>query len=92
MRPRFAAGWLWGPRACSGHDSMDVIAEAGQDVVGLDLPDIDISSPESVASALDAICPDVVVNAAACTAVDEAERNERLALLVSGEGPHPCHE
>ena len=70
-----------------GHDLMEVIAEAGHEVVGMDLPEIDITSPESVAAALESVRPDVVVNAAAYTAVDAAEEHEDLALRVNGEGP-----
>lgn len=70
-----------------GHDLMSVIAESGHEAVGMDLPEIDITSPDSVAAALDSIRPDVVVNAAAYTAVDAAEEHEDLALLVNGEGP-----
>ena len=70
-----------------GHDLMEVIAEAGHEVVGMDLPEIDITSAESVAAALDTAHPDVVVNAAAYTAVDAAEEHEDLALRVNGEGP-----
>ena len=40
-----------------GHDLMEVIAEAGHDVVGMDLPEIDITSPDSVAAALDRCGP-----------------------------------
>ena len=53
----------------------------------MDLPEIDITSPDSVAAALDSIRPGVVVNAAAYTAVDAAEEHEDLALRVNGEGP-----
>jgi dTDP-4-dehydrorhamnose reductase len=53
----------------------------------MDLPDIDITAPASVAAALDAAQPDVVVNAAAYTAVDAAEEHEDLALRVNGVGP-----
>ena len=70
-----------------GHDLMEVVAEAGHEVVGLDLPEIDITSAASVAAALDATSPDVVVNAAAYTAVDAAEEHEELALRVNGDGP-----
>ena len=81
--------WLViGANGMLGHDLMDVIAMAGHHVVGLDLPNIDITSPESVAAALDVVRPDVVVNAAAYTAVDDAEENEPLAHLVNGEAPH----
>lgn len=82
------ARWLIiGANGMLGHDLMDVVAETGHDVVGMDLPEIDITSAESVGNALDAIVPDVVVNAAAYTAVDAAEENEGLALRVNGDGP-----
>lgn len=70
-----------------GHDLMDVVSLAGHEVVGMDLPDVDITSGNSVAGALESIRPDVVVNAAAYTAVDAAEEHEELALVVNGEGP-----
>ena len=52
-----------------------------------DLPDLDITSPESVAALFDEITPDVVINCAAWTAVDAAEENERGAYAVNAEGP-----
>ena len=67
-----------------GHDLLEVL---DGDVVGMDLPEIDITDPESVAAALAATRPDVVVNAAAYTAVDAAEEHEDVALRVNGEGP-----
>ena len=70
-----------------GHDLMDVVAAAGHEAVGMDLPAIDITDPTSVAAALDATRPDVVVNAAAYTAVDAAEEHEATALQVNGVGP-----
>lgn len=83
-----AKSWLVvGANGMLGHDLVDVISHAGHQVIGLDLPSIDITVSESVAAALDAVNPDVVVNAAAYTAVDDAEENEPLALLVNGEGP-----
>ena len=75
-----------------GHDLMEVVALAGHEVVGMDLPEIDITSRVSVAGALGSVRPDVVVNAAAYTAVDAAEEHEELALLVNGEGPRVLAE
>lgn len=85
--------WLVvGANGMLGHDLLQVIAEAGHDVVGMDLPEVDITSPESVADALGSVRPDVVVNAAAFTAVDAAEEHEDVALRVNGEGPRVLAE
>ena len=70
-----------------GTDLQDVLAHSEDQVVALDLPDIDITSPESVEAALAKHDPDVVVNAAAYTAVDAAEGDEESALRVNGVGP-----
>lgn len=80
--------WLVvGAAGMLGHDLMDVIPRAGHHVVGMDLPEVDITDPGSVAAAMTAAEPDVVVNAAAYTAVDAAEEHEDLALRVNGDGP-----
>jgi dTDP-4-dehydrorhamnose reductase len=75
-----------------GHDLLEVVAGSGHPVVGMDLPEIDITSRESVAAALAAVEPDVVVNAAAYTAVDAAEEHEDIALRVNGDGPRVLAE
>jgi dTDP-4-dehydrorhamnose reductase len=62
-------------------------ALTGEDVVGVDLPDIDITRPASVAATLAAVGPSVVINAAATTAVDAAEKEPLLAWAVNAEGP-----
>ncbi|KRE84580.1 dTDP-4-dehydrorhamnose reductase [Rhodanobacter sp. Soil772] len=45
----------------------------------------DLSIPESLPALLDRVQPDVIVNAAAYTAVDRAEQEEALATRVNGE-------
>ena len=62
-------------------------ARSGDVVLGVDLPDVDITSESSVAAVFDSFSPDVVINCAAWTAVDAAEENEAGALAVNGEGP-----
>ena len=62
-------------------------ARSGDDVRGIDLPDVDITSSDSVAEVFSSFSPDVVINCAAWTAVDAAEENEAGALAVNGEGP-----
>lgn len=48
--------------------------------------ELDITDFDAVASAFRDASPDVVINAAAYTAVDKAEDNEALASLVNGTG------
>jgi len=45
----------------------------------------DLSIPESLPALLDRVQPDVIVNAAAYTAVDRAEQEEALATRINGE-------
>ena len=45
----------------------------------------DLSIPESLPALLDRVRPDMIVNAAAYTAVDRAEQEEALATRVNGE-------
>lgn len=58
-----------------------------EDVTGMDVDEIDITDPVSVTAAFNKVCPTVVVNAAAYTAVDAAESDEESAWAVNAEGP-----
>jgi dTDP-4-dehydrorhamnose reductase len=66
-----------------GHDLMQVLEG---DVRGLDLPDIDITSLDSVRRVLLTLKPKVVINSAAYTDVDGCEANIEQAMTVNGEG------
>ncbi|MBX7487834.1 dTDP-4-dehydrorhamnose reductase [Qipengyuania sp. GH25] len=59
---------------------------AGHDVVALGRPEMDLSDPASVARAFELATPDVVVSAAAYTAVDKAESEPDMAYVVNGAG------
>lgn len=60
---------------------------AGFDVVAIGRPGLDITQVASVAAAIAATRADVVVNAAAYTAVDKAESEPEAARRVNVDGP-----
>jgi dTDP-4-dehydrorhamnose reductase len=52
-----------------------------------DRRELDLSQPGFIAAALDLFAPDLVINAAAYTAVDKAEEEKELAQIVNTEAP-----
>jgi len=58
--------------------------------LGLDV--VDLTKPETGAAAIRDYPADVVINAAAYTAVDKAEEDEALAQLINGDGPRVMAE
>ncbi|TPN83172.1 dTDP-4-dehydrorhamnose reductase [Mesorhizobium sp. CU2] len=56
------------------------------EVVALGRPALDLARPETVLAALEAAKPDIVVSAAAYTAVDQAEDERDLAFAVNAVG------
>ena len=58
----------------------------GMAVLALGRPDIDLTEPDTITKAIDAVAPQVVVNAGAYTAVDKAETEPELAGLVNATG------
>lgn len=76
-----------------GSALLDLLSARAADVaLGIDLPDIDITAPDSVREVFAQFAPDVVINCAAWTAVDAAEEHEADALKVNGEGPRVLAE
>jgi dTDP-4-dehydrorhamnose reductase len=67
-----------------GVEVVTACREAGFDTVGLDLPDVDITSAESLRDVLPAA--DWIVNCAAYTRVDKAETERDAAFAVNAEG------
>ena len=81
-----------GSRGQLGSEFIELLAGRGDAVMGVDRPGIDITQPGSVRSAMTLFEPDVVINCAAWTAVDDAETHEAEALLVNGDGPRVLAE
>ncbi|GAM08445.1 spore coat polysaccharide biosynthesis protein SpsK [Geobacter sp. OR-1] len=70
----------------NGMLGQDLLKQLPGEVQGIDLPDIDITSFESIQAAIDRFRPRIVVNSAAYTDVDGCESNTELAMQVNGEG------
>jgi len=64
----------------------EIAPDRGADVVSLGRPELDLTAPDGVARALEAARPDVVVGAAAYTAVDQAESEPDAAFAVNAHG------
>ena len=62
-------------------------ARQGWEVAATDLPDLDITDPQAVQGELSRQRPEVVVNAAAATRVDDLESDPDEALRVNALGP-----
>jgi dTDP-4-dehydrorhamnose reductase len=80
--------WLiTGAGGMLGKDLLARLAADGVRSVGLTRGDLDITDPQAVHGAVAQHRPDVVVNCASWTAVDDAETQEAEALRINGEGP-----
>ena len=57
------------------------------ETVGCDIPEVNIASRESVDTILNEIHPDVIINCAAYTAVDDCEKETTLSWQINADGP-----
>ena len=57
------------------------------EVIAVDRHQMDLSNLDGIKITLRNVAPDVIVNAAAYTAVDNAEDNEPEAMLINGQAP-----
>ncbi len=71
---------------CRGQLGAELCRQFGDEAVGLDLPEFDLTDRSAVVAALSAIQPRAVVNAGAFTLVDEAERDPARCRAVNVEG------
>ncbi|MFM7047246.1 MAG: dTDP-4-dehydrorhamnose reductase [Actinomycetota bacterium] len=67
-----------------GHELVDAASAQGHDVRGLTRTDLDITDSKAIRTTLHRERPDIVVHAAAWTAVDACESDRDKALLVNG--------
>ncbi len=60
---------------------------AQHEIVGMTHHDLDIADTQAVEAAIKSLCPDAIVNCAAYTDVDRAERDTEDALAANAWGP-----
>ena len=77
---------MTGPTGQVGSALLDTLPSIGE-VVTLDRSQLDLANPASIRAAVRQVRPQVIVNAAAYTAVDQAEKEEALAYRINAEGP-----
>jgi dTDP-4-dehydrorhamnose reductase len=77
---------LAGAAGMLGLDVLRAGERAGYEIVGVDLPELDITDAAAVRGALARIAPDAVLNCAAWTDVDGAETHVEQAHAVNAEG------
>ena len=73
----------------AGQVARALVATAPQgtiSVTALGRPALDLTNRDGVAAVVDRLAPDLVINAAAYTAVDQAESDEAAALAVNADG------
>ena len=79
--------WLvTGAGGMLGADMVAVLTSRGEPVTGMNRAGLDVTDATAVTDAIARCRPDVVVNCAAWTAVDDAEASEEQALAVNAGG------
>jgi len=69
-----------------GRDLYPILSQLG-DVFAPDRNALDLSKSEHIRDCIQTFCPDVIINAAAYTAVDKAEADRELAHVVNAVAP-----
>src|SRR5262249_13535606 len=77
--------WLiTGAGGMLGTDLREALERRGDDVVAKARADLDVTDARLVAQCVSEVKPDVIVNCAAWTRVDDAEKNESTAAALNG--------
>ncbi|MGV1776536.1 dTDP-4-dehydrorhamnose reductase [Agrobacterium fabrum] len=66
--------------------ALQALASAELEILTLGRPELDLAQPETVLKTLREVKPDVVVSAAAYTAVDKAESERDIAFAINRDG------
>ena len=74
-----------------GQELQETLTSVGE-VVGLSRQELDLTRPEKIEQKIVEINPDIIVNAAAYTAVDKAETESELAIAINADAPKAMAE
>ena len=77
---------LFGKVGQVGWELRRTLAPLGQ-LVCVDFPEVDLTKPDSIRGWIRDTAPDLIINAAAYTAVDKAETETALATAINAEAP-----
>jgi len=77
---------LTGKNGQVGHELVTALAPLGR-VVATGREQLDLARPDSIVSCVREVRPDIIVNAGAYTAVDDAEAEPELAMRVNADAP-----
>ena len=77
---------LFGKVGQVGWELRRTLAPLGQ-LVCVDFPEVDLTKPDSIRGWIRDTAPDLIINAAAYTAVDKAETDTALATAINAEAP-----
>jgi dTDP-4-dehydrorhamnose reductase len=83
MKPRIL---LIGKTGQVGSELLPLLPELGE-TVAMDRKELDLSNGDDIQRAINRIRPSLVINAAAYTAVDQAEKDQDMASLVNAAAP-----
>jgi dTDP-4-dehydrorhamnose reductase len=70
-----------------GHCLQQQLSKSSWEFVALTRVELDISDAHAVENTVQQIRPDIIINAAAYTAVDKAEQERELAFAINRDGP-----
>lgn len=78
---------LTGKNGQLGRCFQDVLKDTSHELYAYGSAELDIANAQQVAEVVQQVTPDIIVNAAAYTAVDKAETDSENAYLVNATGP-----
>lgn len=76
---------LLGSQGQVGWDLQHLLPE--ENVFAFDRSQVDLAKPDDIKKCVQQVKPDIIINAAAYTAVDRAESEKDLAMAVNGQAP-----